>query len=106
RDRNVTGVQTCALPIFFTVSSSGDFNPEFAINNMKIFVDNWKMYEATVDEAEYPYYNPTMGVIGRQLLDWIYENKMSSNIITNIGDVITGNVKGRESENDIILYGL
>src|SRR5699024_4672003 len=94
------------LGALFTVSSSGDFNPEFAINNMKIFVDNWKMYEATVDEAEYPYYNPTMGVIGRQLLDWIYENKMSSNIITNIGDVITGNVKGRESENDIILYGL
>lgn len=90
----------------FTVSSSGDFTPDFAIHNMKIIVDNWKMYEATLDEDEYPYYNPTMGVIGRQLLDWIHEERMTSNIITNIGDVITGKSKGRESESDIIMFGL
>lgn len=90
----------------FTVSSSGDFDPEFVINRMKIVVDNWKMYEATLDEDNYPYYNPTMGVIGRQLLDWIHEEKMTSNIVTNIGDIITNKAKGRESKDDIILYGL
>lgn len=90
----------------FTVSSSGDFNPEFAINKMNIVVDNWAMYEATINEDNYPYYNPTMGVIGRQLLDWIYEEKMTSDIVTNIGDIITGKEKGRKSEDDIILYAL
>lgn len=90
----------------FTVSSSGDFNPGFVIEKMRIVVDNWKMYEATTDEANYPYYNPTMGVIGRQLLDWIDEDKMTSNIVTNIGDIITGKVQGRKSKNDIILFGL
>ncbi len=90
----------------FTVSSSGDFNPEFAINKMNIVVDNWAMYEATINEDNYPYYNPTMGVIGRQLLDWIYEEKMTSDIVTNIGDIITGKEKGRRSEDDIILYAL
>ncbi len=90
----------------FTVSSSGDFDPDFAINDMKLVVDNWKMYEAAVNEDTYPYYNPTMGVIGRQLLDWIHEGKMTSDIVTNIGDVITGKVQGRESKDDIILYGL
>ncbi|MHC0551337.1 tyramine oxidase subunit B [Salinicoccus sp. CNSTN-B1] len=90
----------------FTVSSSGDFDPEFAIEKMKLIVDNWAMYEATIDEDHYPYYNPTMGVIGRQLLDWIEEEKMDSSIITNIGDIITGKVEGRTSKDDIILYGL
>lgn len=28
---------------------------------------------AYLGEDNYPYYNPTMGVIGRQLLDWIHE---------------------------------
>src|SRR5699024_4650404 len=90
----------------FTVSSSGDFDPEFVINRMKIVVDNWKMYEATLDEDNYPYYNPRIGGIGRQLLDWIHEEKMTSNIVTNIGDIITNKAKGRESKDDIILYGL
>lgn len=73
---------------------------------MKLVVDNWAMYEATLDEDEYPYYNPTIGVIGRQFLDWIHEEKMSADIVTNIGDIITGKTKGRESKDDIILYGL
>lgn len=90
----------------FTLSSSGDFDPDFAINKMKIVVDNWKMYEATLDEDEYPFYNPTMGVIGRQLLDWIHEGKMTSDIVTNIGDVITGKIEAKESEDDIILFAL
>ncbi len=90
----------------FTVSSSGDFDSGFAINKMKLVVDNWAMYEATLDEDHYPYYNPTIGVIGRQFLDWIHEGKMNADIITNIGDIITGKIKGRESKDDIILYGL
>ena len=28
----------------FTVSATADFDPDFAINNMKFVVDNWKMY--------------------------------------------------------------
>lgn len=90
----------------FTVSATGDFDPDFAIENMKFIVDNWKMYEAIIDEEEYPYYNLNMGVIGRQLLDWIHEGRMTADDIENIGDVITGKIKGRDSEDDIILYGL
>src|SRR5699024_5974 len=90
----------------FTVSATADFDQDFAINNMKFVVDNWKMYEAVLDEEKYPFYNTTMGVIGRQLLDWIYEEKMTADIIKNIGDIITDKIKGRESKDDIILYGL
>src|SRR5699024_6914067 len=90
----------------FTVSSSVNFNPNFVINKMKVVVDNWKMYEATLDEDNYPYYNPTIGVIGRQLLDWIQEEKMTQDIVTNIGDIISGKAKGRELKEDIIMFGL
>lgn len=90
----------------FTASSSGNFDPDFAINNIKLVVDNWKMYEAVVEEDEYPYNNLAMGVLGRQFLDWIHEGKMTDEIIINIGDVINGNVKARESEEDIIIFAL
>lgn len=89
-----------------TMSSTGDFDPDFVTNRMKVVVDNWDMYEASRHESEYPFYTPTIGVIGYQFLDWIDEGKMTPDIITDIGDILTGEAKGRESEDDIILYGL
>src|SRR5699024_8664996 len=35
-------------------SSSGNFDPDFAINNIRLIVDNWKMYEEVRDEDNYP----------------------------------------------------
>lgn len=88
------------------MSATALFDPDFVIKRMKIVVDNWKMYEAGMDEGNYPYYKPSGGSMGKQLLDWVQEGKMSADIITNIGDVITDKAKGRESKDDIVFYGL
>lgn len=90
----------------FTMSASGDFDPDFAINRTKLVVDNWKMYEEGANEGAYPYYNPTLGVMGNQLLDWIHEGKMTKDIVVNMGDIITGKAKARNSKEEIIIFAL
>lgn len=89
-----------------TASSSGNFDPDFAINRIRLVVDNWKMYEAVTEEDNYPYNNLAMGVLGRQFLDWIHEGKMTSDKIINIGDIINGDIPARENEDDIIIFAL
>ncbi len=92
--------------LLITASSSGSFDPGHTINNVRLIVDNWKMYEEVLNEDEYPYNNLAMGVLGRQFLDWIHEGKMTDEIIINIGDVINGKIPARESEDDVIIFAL
>lgn len=87
-------------------SSSGNFDPDFVINNVRLVVDNWKMYEEVKYEDVYPYNTLEMGVLGRLFLDWIYEDRMTSDIIMNVGDIIKGNVQARENDDDIIIFAL
>lgn len=89
-----------------TCSSSGSFDPDFAINRAKLVVDNWKMYEAVVEEDVYPYNNLYMGVVGRLFLDWIHEGKMTSEIITDIGDIINGKKPARDHEDQVVILAL
>ena len=92
--------------LLITASSSGNFDPNHTIENIRLIVDNWKMYEEVLDEDEYPYNNLAMGVLGRLFLDWIHEGRMTDEKIINIGDVINGKVQARKSEDDIIIFGL
>lgn len=87
-------------------SSSGNFDPDFVINNVRLVVDNWKMYEEVKYEDVYPYNTLEMGVLGRLFLDWIHEDRMTSDIIMNVGDIIKGNVHARENDDDIIIFAL
>src|SRR5699024_6697237 len=43
--------------LLITASSSGSFDPEHTIENVRLIVDNWKMYEEVLNEDEYPYNN-------------------------------------------------
>lgn len=87
-------------------SSSGNFDPDFVINNVRLVVDNWKMYEEVKYEDVYPYNTLEMGVLGRLFLDWIHEDRMTSDIIMNVGDIIKGNVQARENDDDIVIFAL
>lgn len=89
-----------------TASSSGNFDPDFAINRARLVVDNWAMYEAVTEEDTYPYNNLSMGVLGRQFLDWIVEDKMTDDIIINIGDIINGKEPVREHEDQVVIFAL
>lgn len=90
----------------FVTSGSATFDPDFATKNIQFVVDNWQMYEEVKYEDEYPYNNKEMGVVGRLLLDWIHEDKMTTDNIKEIGDVINGKVKARDNEDDIVVFAL
>ncbi|HHX69995.1 MAG TPA: ornithine cyclodeaminase [Gallicola sp.] len=92
--------------LLITASSSGNFDPDHTIENVRLIVDNWKMYQDVVHEDSYPYNKLEMGVLGRLFLDWIHEGRMTDEIIMDIGDVINGKVPARESEDDVIIFAL
>ncbi|MBZ6526601.1 ornithine cyclodeaminase [Aerococcaceae bacterium DSM 111021] len=87
-------------------SSSGQFDPNFVIENVRLVVDNWKMYEEVKYEDVYPYNTLEMGVLGRLFLDWIQEERMTDDIIMNVGDIINGKIPARENDDDIIIFAL
>lgn len=87
-------------------SSSGQFDPDFVIENVRLVVDNWKMYEEVKYEDVYPYNTLEMGVLGRLFLDWIQEERMTDDIIMNVGDIINGEIPARENDDDIIIFAL
>lgn len=85
-----------------------DFEHEFlASDRCKIVVDNWKMYEAWSTELPHPLHK-SGNLLGDLLIDLIEDKEYDpeKKPILNIGDIIAGNVKGRTSKDDIILFGM
>lgn len=82
-----------------------DMDPDFVLHRARRIIDNWKMYEAWADEVERPFHD-NLDLIGGLYLDWIADGKMTKDMITDLGDVITGKAKGRESEDEIVLFGM
>ncbi len=67
-------------------------------------VDNWAMYEAWSEELAYPWHD-SIDLIGGYYLDWIKEGKMTKDQIVNMGTIINGDAKGRENDDQIIIFG-
>lgn len=77
---------------------------DFVLNKARRVVDNWKMYEAWSEELPYPWHD-SVELLGSYYLDWIKEGKMTVNQIQNLGDIINGTLPGRQSDDEIILFG-
>lgn len=67
-------------------------------------VDNWGMYEAWSEELPYPWHD-SIELIGAYYLDWIKEGKMKADQFYNMGAIVNGNVPGRVSDDQIVLFG-
>jgi ornithine cyclodeaminase len=78
---------------------------DFVINETVKVVDNWKMYEAWTAELTPPY-GPVLGALGCYFYDWVEAKKLSLDSIINLGDVVTGKIKARKSDEDIIFFGM
>lgn len=76
---------------------------EFIVKRARNVVDNWKMYEAWREEYNYPYY-AAVDMLGVYYLDLIHDGKMEASQVDNLGDIIAGNIEGRKSEEEIILF--
>jgi ornithine cyclodeaminase/alanine dehydrogenase-like protein (mu-crystallin family) len=94
--------------VYVSLPASIDFDHEFITSDRcKLVVDNWKMYEAWSNELEHPVH-PAGGLLGDLLIDMIEDGEYDpkKKPILNIGDIIAGNVQGRTSDDDIILFGM
>lgn len=89
----------CSFP------ASIDLDRDFVLTKCRRVVDNWKMYEAWSEELPYPY-EKTVGLIGGSYLDWIQEGHMTAEQIENLGDIAAGKRPGRQSDDEIILFGM
>lgn len=85
--------------------SSGRFDDDFLINDCRKVVENYKLYESAEEEVGYPSF-PIVQIIGNKFTDLLHEGKIKREDIIDLADVIAGDVQGRESEDDIIVYSV
>ena len=71
----------------------------------KLVVDNYKLYEAWADEYPYPSYDPVQ-VVGAKFMDLLHEGKIKKEDIVDIADIITGVQKGRQNDDERIIYSV
>ena len=89
----------------FRLPATCNFDDGFIAKKCKMVVDNMKLYDAWAEE--YPY--PTFGditIIGSKFTDMAHEGKITYDQIDDLGDIINGVKKGRESDDQIILYSV
>ena len=63
------------------------------------------MYEAWEEEYPYPTYDQVQ-IVGSKFTDLKQMGKITREDIIDVADVITGERKGRESEDEIIVYSV
>lgn len=85
--------------------SAASFDEEFLTKRCKLVVDNYKLYEAWAEEYPYPSYE-LVQIIGSKFTDLMHEGKITREQIIDIADIMNGKVKGRESDDDIIIYSV
>lgn len=86
--------------------SAARFNEEFYLDkNTRLVVDNYKLYEAWADEYPYPSYDPVQ-VVGAKFMDLLHDEKIKREEIIDIADVITGKKKGRNNDDECIIYSV
>lgn len=88
-----------------SMPSAARLDGDFLVDNCKLVVDNYKLYEAWEEEYPYPSYDMVQ-IIGAKFMDLKHEGRIGRERIIDIADVINGKVPGRESEDDIIVYSV
>lgn len=74
--------------------------------DVKLITDNYKMYEDWGEGQPLPTQKNVSTLLGMGFYDAVREGKISREMITNIGEVISGDRKGRESDEQIVLYAV
>ena len=88
-----------------SMPSAGRFDDDFLANHCKLVVDNAKLYEAWEEEYPYPTY-PQVQIVGTKFTDLKHDGLISADDIIDITDIIQGKHKGRESDDEIIVYSV
>ena len=90
----------------FCVPGAADFTDEFTCSGKaKLVVDSMGLYDTWAEEYPYPTY-PLLYFPGCLWTDLVHEGKLKRSDIHPIGGILNGKFPGRESDDQIIIYGI
>lgn len=75
-------------------------------SNVKLVADNYAMYAGWGEGRKLPTQKTVSTLLGMGFYDAVTEGKISRECITEIGDIINGKSKARDSENQIVIYAV
>ena len=71
----------------------------------RLVVDNTELYEAWAEEFPYPSFGVN-NIIGSKFTDMIHDGIIAKEDMMDLGDIISGEKKGRNSEEDIVIFSV
>ncbi len=74
--------------------------------DVKLISDNYKMYDGWGSGRPLPTQKTVSTLLGMGFFDAVQEGKITRDMITDIGDIFSGNKPGRDNEEQIILYAV
>ena len=74
--------------------------------DVKLIADNYEMYDEWGEGQPLPTQKNVSTLLGMGFYDAVREKKISRDSITEIGEILIGEKKGRDRENQIILYAV
>lgn len=85
--------------------SAFNMEEDFLKERCKLVVDNRKLYEAWAEEYPYPTFG-AINIIGAKFMDMLHDGIITDEQITDMGSILLGESKGRESDDQIIVYSV
>lgn len=74
-------------------------------NKCRLVVDNTALYEAWAEEFPYPSFGAN-NIIGSKFTDMIHDGLIEKSDMYDLGDIISGKRKGRESDEQVVIFSV
>ena len=74
-------------------------------NKCRLVVDNTALYEAWAEEFPYPSFGAN-NIIGSKFTDMIHDGLIEKSDMYDLGDIISGKRKGRESDGQVVIFSV
>ena len=71
----------------------------------RLVVDNTALYEAWAEEFPYPSFGAN-NIIGSKFTDMIHDGLIEKSDMYDLGDIISGKRKGRESDEQVVIFSV
>ncbi len=82
-----------------------ELDAKYMASNCRLVVDNTALYEAWAEEFPYPSFGAN-NIIGSKFTDMIHDGLIKKDDMYDLGDIISGKFKARESENQVVIFSV
>ncbi len=82
-----------------------ELDAKYMASNCRLVVDNTALYEAWAEEFPYPSFGAN-NIIGSKFTDMIHDGLIKKDDMYDLGDIISGKFKARESEDQVVIFSV